>query len=172
MSSCHAESGPNVLLLAFSRSSQSFREVLLQAPELADCRQALANNGYQLEHSSGAKIFVQPQHYEPLMEAISSIGLKLAPRHIFVAPALEQAVMKALHRAVQHPKCRVAPDCGIASPMSRDVAQLRQKTWFRFTNVPRCGTTQAENKISQTEQRRFRRKFIRRRRIRKLIPET
>merc|ERR1719271_2021141 len=62
--SADADSGPRVVLLKFSRRPRSLSEALLNAPELADCIQALQLHGFHVELQSGAKVFVHPEHYK------------------------------------------------------------------------------------------------------------
>lgn len=90
--------GPRVEVLTFSRSPNEYRKALMDAPELADCRQALEDKGFAVELSSGAKVFVQPQHYEPLMVKIRMSKLKTFPRIVFVDPSLAAVVIRVLER--------------------------------------------------------------------------
>jgi len=85
--------GPHVILLTFSRSPQSFRETLLQASELEACRQALEVAGFAVELPSGAKVFVEPQHYLPTVEAVRLGGWTLMHQHVLVDPELADAVI-------------------------------------------------------------------------------
>merc|ERR1712100_523341 len=59
-----------VVLMRFSRSPQTFRKALLEAPELADWRHALESQGHTVELNSGAKVFVKPEHYRAVLEEI------------------------------------------------------------------------------------------------------
>ena len=45
-------------------------------------RQALLESGFPLEHPSGAKMLVQPNHYEPLMELMRLSRFKFASWHL------------------------------------------------------------------------------------------
>jgi hypothetical protein len=83
---------PKVVLLSFSRSPRSYRNILLASPALATWRQRLSDCGYAVELESGAKIFVHPEHYEAVLEAIRLGGWGLFPRHVIVDPELEATV--------------------------------------------------------------------------------
>jgi hypothetical protein len=82
-----------VLLTTFSRSPKTFRDALLRAPELEQCRQALQARGFEWELPSGAKLLVQPQDYEAVLWFIRESGHAFLPRHVFADPALSDAVI-------------------------------------------------------------------------------
>merc|ERR1719247_3270226 len=88
-----ADSGPRVVLLKFSRRPRSLGEALLNAPELADCIQALQSHGFHVELQSGAKVFVHPEHYEATLEAIRLGGWTLFPNHVVTEVHLEEVVL-------------------------------------------------------------------------------
>lgn len=91
----NTEKGLKVLVLRFSRSSRAFRDALLQSPELEDTRNALEQFGYSVELESGAKVFVRPDIYQPVLRAIRLGGWVLYPEHVIVeTPELEDAVIQ------------------------------------------------------------------------------
>jgi len=91
--SAGADSGPRVVLLKFSRRPRSLSDVLLDAPELADCIQALQSQGFCVELQSGAKVFVRPEYYEATLEAIRLGGWTLFPNHVVTEVHLEAVVL-------------------------------------------------------------------------------
>merc|ERR1711862_168172 len=86
----------SVHVLEFSRSPQSFRDCLLHCPALEECREALSTNGFSSELPAGAKLFVRPQQVKPVMQALSSEGWNLKPRHVIVNDEFEDVVVKAV----------------------------------------------------------------------------
>lgn len=87
------EAGVKVSLLKFSRSPRAFREALLQSLDLQDARLALERRGYSVELDSGAKVFVDAELYQPLLEAIRLANWVLYPEHVIVNPDLESKVI-------------------------------------------------------------------------------
>jgi len=89
-----APSDAKVILLTFSRDPAALAQTLLQAAELAPCKEALAAEGFDVELPTGAKIFVRPEHHRPAVEAIRLYGLSLKPKHVVVDVELEHVVLK------------------------------------------------------------------------------
>mmetsp|Transcript_157838 Transcript_157838/g.290831 ORF Transcript_157838/g.290831 Transcript_157838/m.290831 type:complete len:507 (-) Transcript_157838:155-1675(-) len=87
-----ATDGPRVLLLKLSRSSEAMRRLLLESEELAHCRAALESQGVAVELASGAKIFVRPEHYVPVHEALRLHSMTLYNDHVIVDVDLEPVV--------------------------------------------------------------------------------
>lgn len=85
-----------VLLLTYSRSPRSFRDALMQSPELSECRRALDSAGFQVELPTGAKVLVHPYQRLAAMEAIRLAGLRLAREHVVVSPDLENSVKQVV----------------------------------------------------------------------------
>eukprot|EP00933_Yihiella_yeosuensis_P051266 TRINITY_DN49143_c0_g1_i1.p1 TRINITY_DN49143_c0_g1~~TRINITY_DN49143_c0_g1_i1.p1 ORF type:complete len:698 (+),score=112.78 TRINITY_DN49143_c0_g1_i1:62-2095(+) len=85
-----------VVILKFSRSPNSFRMALLEGPELLDCRSALQEAGMEVVLERGAKIFMRPEHYWSLREAIQQDGMQLFSSHVLVAAEFEHLVLQAL----------------------------------------------------------------------------
>jgi len=111
-----AEQGLYVLLLKFTRSPQIFREALMTCPELAECRQKLENCGFAIELDSGAKVFVQPDHYDALLEAIRLSNWSLDPSHVIVESNLEAVVVQLVTRL--HGKHKIYPKSTNVVPLS------------------------------------------------------
>lgn len=93
LQSQNPEAGVKVLLLEFSRSPRAFRDALLHSPVLQDARLALEQRGYSAELDSGAKVFVDAELYEPLLEAIRLGHWVLYSKHVIVNPDLESTVI-------------------------------------------------------------------------------
>jgi len=87
-----------IVLLKFLRPSQSLRHALLSASELADSKALLEQHDHTVELPSGAMVFVRPDHFKPLMDAIRLGRLQLYPEHVFVDPYLADAVIEAVRR--------------------------------------------------------------------------
>merc|ERR1719253_2011721 len=64
-------------------------KALLEDARLAEYRQALEAQGLAIKLHSGAKVFVKPEHYEPLMEVLKGLRFKFQTWHVFLEPALE-----------------------------------------------------------------------------------
>lgn len=67
--------------------------ILFSYPELDACRQALEAQNFKIELDSGAKVLVQPQHYEAAVEAIRIRDVRLFPEHVIVDPELYSLVL-------------------------------------------------------------------------------
>merc|ERR1719356_926278 len=92
--------GLKVVLLKFSRCPVALKKVLLEAAELAQCREALRQNALDIELESGAKVFVQPQHYLAVIDIIHAADLRLYPEHIVVDPELEDVVIEIVDKKI------------------------------------------------------------------------
>lgn len=80
-----------VHVIEFSRHPQVLRQALLEGQLLSKCRDALTSQGLAPELSSGAKVFVQPEHFTPVTEAVASMNLK--PWHVVTSDEFEPLVM-------------------------------------------------------------------------------
>lgn len=83
-----------VLLMQFSRSPEAFRKALMHCSDLASVRESLKEHGLPIELQSGAKVFVQPEDYPAVLEAIKLGKWVLHPSDIIVDPALEVSVLQ------------------------------------------------------------------------------
>jgi hypothetical protein len=93
-----AGEGPRVWLLKLSRRPSALGKLLLQAPELAECRSAMEQQGFAVELSSGAKVFVDVEVYEATLQAVRLAGWSLHPNHIIVTETLEPVVHQVLRQ--------------------------------------------------------------------------
>jgi hypothetical protein len=93
-----AATGVNIIILKFSRSPAPFRAALLdsEGDALFECRAALANAHLDVVLPSAAKVFVRPEHYTHLLEALEHNNMPLYSSHVLVAEEFEAAVMTAL----------------------------------------------------------------------------
>ncbi|CAE7689449.1 unnamed protein product, partial [Symbiodinium pilosum] len=90
---------PRVLILGFSRSPESFKHALLEGPDLAPLRASLQERQYPCVLDSGAKVFVRPEQYEAVLEAIrqeEARGLVMKSSHVIVSEDVEEMVVKVL----------------------------------------------------------------------------
>lgn len=92
-----------VVLLKFGRRPEVFRTALLTSEALGPVRRALEAQGLAVVLPTKAKVFVHPQHYEPVMEAIRQQGLTLYGDHVIVEPELVPTV-KGVLRRITKPK--------------------------------------------------------------------
>ena len=108
------EDDAKVILLKLSRRPKVLREVLLQAPELAQCREAMEERGFAVELDSGAKVFVRPEHYVPVKEALRLGGWPLHADNVLVDPALEATLLEVLERLPNEAGVRVRSAASIS----------------------------------------------------------
>ncbi|CAE7838186.1 unnamed protein product [Symbiodinium sp. CCMP2592] len=94
----HADE-PRIVLLSFSRCPECFRHALLEGPAVADVRAALHDRGYEAVLACGMKVFVHPEQYESVREAVQDQqlrGVSFKSSQVVVAEDLEGLVVKAL----------------------------------------------------------------------------
>jgi len=89
-------SPPSIYLLEFSRSPESFRLCLLDRPKLVECHTSLREKGFDPDLPSGAKVFVNPNQFQPLMHALDTESWELKPRHVLVSDDFEEEVLAAV----------------------------------------------------------------------------
>jgi hypothetical protein len=83
-----------VVLLEIGKTRSDLRNALLHGDGLAEVRSMCAPT---VEQPHGAKIFVRPQQYSLVMNAIE--GMDLQPRHIIVSSEFESAVTGVIEGA-------------------------------------------------------------------------
>ena len=74
--------------------TELFRQLLIDGPHLAPCRQALHQAGKTYVHSSGALVFVWPEQVHSILEALA--GFSLHPFNIVITPGLEYLLDEVL----------------------------------------------------------------------------
>lgn len=79
-----------VHLLEYSRHPQMLRKALLEGEPLRECRDALLAHGFTPELPSGAKVFVSPLHFEPVVRAVEDMTLK--PYHVLATDSFYDLV--------------------------------------------------------------------------------
>jgi len=89
-------SPPSIHLLEFSRSPGSFRQCFLDRPKLVECHASLREKGFDPDLRSGAKVFVNPDHFHALMDALDTEDYDLKPRHVLVSDDFEEEVIAAV----------------------------------------------------------------------------
>ena len=82
--------------LRFARNPAAFHECLQRCEQLAACRKALADAGFQWKLPGGAYVFVPAGLYLTVQEHISEEGLSLGPADVLVSEALESVVRDAI----------------------------------------------------------------------------
>lgn len=70
------------------------RTALLEGEELKGCRDALASKGLSAELPCGAKVFVLPEQWDSVINAIDSLDLK--PWHVVFSEEFEKALNEAV----------------------------------------------------------------------------
>jgi len=80
--------------MRFSRSPQAFSNALMHCADLASVRESLKDHGFPVELPSGAKLFVQPDDYCAVLEAVRLGQWVLHPSDIIVDPTLEASVLQ------------------------------------------------------------------------------
>lgn len=85
-------------IVEYSRDPTSFHQLLLTCLELKPCRDALILSGFCVELESGAKAFVYPDQYEPMLNSLHLLGwgTKLRGRHVIVDVDFEEMVKKVV----------------------------------------------------------------------------
>jgi len=83
-----------VYLLEFARSPKQFYTALMDGPDLQPCRHALELERYSPLLHNGAKIFVHPEQYMDVLNAVKSLNLKA--RHVIIAADFEANMNDAL----------------------------------------------------------------------------
>jgi hypothetical protein len=85
-----------VVCLEFTRHPRGFHQLLRTCAALKPCRSKLVQHGFDFNHSTGAYIFVSPEHHEAVAQAIETHQMHLHPRHVLVALELEELVIEAV----------------------------------------------------------------------------
>lgn len=96
-----ADTGPQIAILKYRRSTKAFQEIFAQSPQLAARRSALEANGFHFVLEAGAKVFVKPEHYVATMRTISAEGIQLFSSHVVVEADLADHVESLVQRVHQ-----------------------------------------------------------------------
>jgi len=90
--------------LKFARSPEALRRALMEGEDLRPCRDEMRAAGFDVTLDSGAKVFVKPEHYEPLRQKIDESGQVLYSSNVIISkdflPDLMQAVQRVPSRSV------------------------------------------------------------------------
>merc|ERR1712151_571405 len=87
-----------VVDLEYSRNPKPFHDVLRDCPELEQCREELKKGGFDPQLPSGAYVFVHPEHFAAVVDAIRTQGIDLKKRHVVVNPELEDITTSVIER--------------------------------------------------------------------------
>lgn len=122
----------------FSRPCKQLNAVLLESDEIAPYRKALADAGFRLEHDSGLKIIVKPQHYEAVLVAIQ--GRYFKSKDVIVDPEVESVVLQLVEclpkkNKVYHRSSQVFP-LGFLLSAGDDSLQISWTRKFIAIKVP------------------------------------
>eukprot|EP00747_Dinoflagellata_sp_TGD_P192614 gnl/TRDRNA2_/TRDRNA2_57701_c0_seq1.p1 gnl/TRDRNA2_/TRDRNA2_57701_c0~~gnl/TRDRNA2_/TRDRNA2_57701_c0_seq1.p1 ORF type:complete len:338 (+),score=58.23 gnl/TRDRNA2_/TRDRNA2_57701_c0_seq1:45-1016(+) len=111
-------------LLEFKRSPKELLEALRATTELAECRYALERHGFDGALKGGAKVFVRPELYTLVVNAVK--GRNLKPRHIIIAEELEASLMNAIEDIGK----------GVTAKAKTPIHQLLVKRTFIHIDIP------------------------------------
>jgi len=92
----------DVHVYTYSRTPKEFIRALLEGQDLGHVREALANHGYNCVLESGAKVFVKPEQYSVVMQALEQSDIVLRSSCVIVAqtfvPELEASLASIASR--------------------------------------------------------------------------
>ena len=74
----------------------------------------MEERGFAVELDSGAKVFVRPEHYVPVKEALRLGGWPLHADNVLVDPALEATLLEVLERLPNEAGVRVRSAASIS----------------------------------------------------------
>jgi len=89
----------HVAVLEVKRTVSDLNKALLEGPSLAKHRDALADHGFPVELESGVKVFVRPDQYKHVRDAVRELALQ--PRHIIVSLEYEEVVRSVIQNVSQ-----------------------------------------------------------------------
>eukprot|EP00747_Dinoflagellata_sp_TGD_P064945 gnl/TRDRNA2_/TRDRNA2_154132_c0_seq1.p1 gnl/TRDRNA2_/TRDRNA2_154132_c0~~gnl/TRDRNA2_/TRDRNA2_154132_c0_seq1.p1 ORF type:complete len:334 (-),score=57.10 gnl/TRDRNA2_/TRDRNA2_154132_c0_seq1:157-1071(-) len=127
--------GPHVLLLKFSRDPVAVHEALSRSPELIACSEMLASHGFDVQLQSGAKVFVTPEMYEPVKEAIELGKWVLKPRHVIVEPKLYSVVADIAEGVDKGEKVKVRREGVVPLSFAAAAARMEKKPVIQKTFI-------------------------------------
>lgn len=128
-----------VILLEFSRDPRSFHDALRECEDLKDIRDALKSAGAESELPSLTKVFVPPEMYDAVMEAVRIFGLELHGRHVLVVRELEENVKRVVHTkgSKVRPTGRGIVPLGFAEASLQADAKIEVTHTFVHIKIPR-----------------------------------
>jgi len=95
-----------VCLLEFSRDPESLQKAFEDSVKLQKCAKLLRDAGFHSTLASGARVFVQPDQFLPLKEALRLGGWEMKPRHVLCSMELEEEVLSVIKRIPRREKVR------------------------------------------------------------------
>jgi hypothetical protein len=116
-----------VVVLQYSQSGEWFRRALMEGPELQEQRAKLNGAGFSPALPSGAKIFVDPQAFQAVVQHLEEEGWELKKSHVIVAKDFEnkvRAVVEAARDATarrEHGNCKVKSHTELSIPLSHEM---------------------------------------------------
>lgn len=125
------------VLLKFSQSKSWLPAALLEGPELEPEREALAQAGFNAKLPSGAKIFVPPDAFLPVVRHLGMHNLTLKSSHVVVSADLEEKVLSVVQVAREAATRRERGSCKVAERIGMDAApEYKTKRTFIHVHVP------------------------------------
>jgi len=101
-------------LLPYMRTPPEFKEALCGdriSDELREVRDRMETNGLDCKlEPSGAKIFVWPEQYEAIMEAVHQHAIDLKPSHVITVESLMPALMSTIEKIRSNLNVRIRKD--------------------------------------------------------------
>ena len=106
------------IVVELSRSPESFRQALIRDPHLVRCREALCAANLPLEIGDRAKLLVDPEHVNIVIEHINANGVTFAdgthvsadalrPRHLVCSVGFLIAALRAVAEIKRKEKVKV-----------------------------------------------------------------
>lgn len=98
-----------IFLLPYTRAPMEFKEALLEGAELCSVREKMRAAGQDFVlQASGAKVFVWPEQYAAVIEAVDRTETQLRASHVIIAesllPALEASIATISSKRNVRPK--------------------------------------------------------------------
>lgn len=89
----------DIVILRYSQTKRWFKEALLEGEGLRAERDDLEQAGFNAKLDSGAKIFVRPNAFQPVVSYLASAGYSLKASSVIVEPFLEEKVRLVIDTA-------------------------------------------------------------------------
>ena len=133
-------------VLEYNRSPQAFRDALLHDPDLDEVRRPLHETGLSTELASRAKIFVRPDQYMLVQEAIHTQhpGLDLEARHVIVDVDSEEPVRTVIARLPTRARLTVKSTVRVSAPARALPTAPLCRRWVTRAQRMRRGTTSVD----------------------------
>lgn len=113
-----ADEEEDIFVHTFSRTPQEFTRALLEGKDLRGAREALSNHGYACVLQSGAKVFVLPEQYSLVMQALEQSDTILQPSCVIVTESLIPELEASLASIASRKNVRVKTTQTLQMPIN------------------------------------------------------